>query len=54
MPMRFNEFGDVILVSLLLTLFVIPAMYSFLSRKGGKGNEEMIGDEVVEEKVVSL
>ncbi len=43
-----------ILFSLLLTLFVIPAMYSFLSRKGGKGYEEMIGEDVVEEKAVSL
>jgi multidrug efflux pump len=43
-----------ILFSLLLTLFVIPAMYSFLSRKGGKGYEEMIGESVEEGKVVSL
>lgn len=39
-----------ILFSLLLTLFVIPAMYSFLSRKGGKGFEEMVGDKVVLEE----
>jgi multidrug efflux pump len=43
-----------ILFSLLLTLFVIPAMYSFLSRKRGKGYEEMMGESVEEEKVVSL
>lgn len=44
-----------ILFSLLLTLFVIPAMYSFLSRKRGKGFEEMVGDTVIEaEKAVSL
>ncbi|MCC6725833.1 MAG: efflux RND transporter permease subunit [Saprospiraceae bacterium] len=36
-----------ILFSLLLTLFVIPAMYSFLSRKRGKGYEEMIEEGVV-------
>jgi hypothetical protein len=43
MRMRLNEFGNVILFSLLLTLFVIPAMYSFLSSKRGK-------DEAIREK----
>jgi multidrug efflux pump len=44
-----------ILFSLLLTLFVIPAMYSFLSRKRGKGFEEMVGDVQSEtEKAVTL
>jgi multidrug efflux pump len=43
-----------ILFSLLLTLFVIPAMYSFLSRKRGKGYEEMVGERVETEKTVIL
>jgi len=44
-----------ILFSLLLTLFVIPAMYSFLSRKGGKGYEEMIAEsgQVEEEEIIA-
>jgi len=43
-----------ILFSLLLTLFVIPAMYSFLSRKEGKGFEEMIGKTAEMEKAETL
>jgi multidrug efflux pump len=39
-----------ILFSLVLTLFVIPAMYSFLSRKRQKGYEELVGDLKEEEK----
>ncbi|MCF8245588.1 MAG: efflux RND transporter permease subunit [Saprospiraceae bacterium] len=43
-----------ILFSLVLTLFVIPAMYSFLSRKQQKGYEELVGDLKGEEKAVTL
>jgi multidrug efflux pump len=43
-----------ILFSLILTLFVIPAMYSFLSSKKGKVQfEELVGAERAETEVVS-
>jgi multidrug efflux pump len=43
-----------IMFSLVLTLFVIPAMYSYLSRKKGKNQMEVLDEEIARKKEYEL